>query len=272
MRLLAIQPSGFVDLYVHLPVDQLRSLLAADQELCGSHRVTAEELDRLLAAAPPSYTAAGGSAANTLRGLAMGFGLDVGVVGAVGSDAAGSAFQSSMSEAGVDVSRLVVKQGCGTARCGVFITPDGQRTMRTAQDGAGAIAAGELTEDLFRGVEWVSFSCYAFFKPGLVDAIVRAARACKLKVACHLASWEARSVDPRGISAAAASPAPAPSPATPRAHREAARPALPQVVRNFWAPLQELLASGDVTAVFANEDEAREFLVGLSTSGRECAA
>lgn len=191
MRLLAIQPSGFVDLHVHLGADHLHGLLGGDdQEIGGSHRVSSAELDTLLAAAPPSSTAAGGSAANTLRGMSMGFGLRVGVIGAVGSDPAGVVFQTSMQEAGVDISRLVIKQGCGTARCGVFITPDGQRTMRTAQDGAGAIAADELTKTSFQGVEWVSFSCYAFFKPGLVDAIMRAARACKVKVALHLASRE----------------------------------------------------------------------------------
>lgn len=201
MRLLAIQPSGFVDLHVHISTEHLRSLLQADQELGGSHRISSAELDALLAAAPPSSTSAGGSAANTLRGMSMGFGLQVGVVGAVGSDAAGTVFQTSMQQAGVDVSRLVSKAGCGTARCGAFITPDGQRTMRTAQDGAGSIVADEVTEELFRGVEWVSFSCYAYFKPGLVDAIMRAARACKSKVALHLASREVR---PAAVTCAAA--------------------------------------------------------------------
>lgn len=44
-----------------------------------------------------------------------------------------------------------------------------------------------------------------------------------------------------------------------------------QVVRNFWGALQELLASGDISAVFGNEDEAREYLIGFNASGTGCA-
>lgn len=42
-----------------------------------------------------------------------------------------------------------------------------------------------------------------------------------------------------------------------------------QVVRNFWGKIQELLESGDVTAVFGNEDEAREYLAGFGAAGRK---
>lgn len=57
----------------------LRSL-GVDDELGGSHRVTLEEVRRILAEAGEYYSRAGGSAANTTRGLA-GFGVHARLVG-----------------------------------------------------------------------------------------------------------------------------------------------------------------------------------------------
>ena len=52
-----------------------------DDELGGSHRVDLEEVRRLLAESGEYYSRAGGSAANTTRGLA-GFGVRVRLVSA----------------------------------------------------------------------------------------------------------------------------------------------------------------------------------------------
>jgi sugar/nucleoside kinase (ribokinase family) len=54
---------------------------------------------------------AGGSVANTIRGLNAGFGVSCGIIGACGDDEQGQSFVSNMSSYGVNLSRLRMKKG-----------------------------------------------------------------------------------------------------------------------------------------------------------------
>ena len=59
----------------------------------------------------PLKTLAGGSVANTIRGLSSGFGVSCGILGAVGEDEQGKLFVSNMSSCGVNLSRMKMKEG-----------------------------------------------------------------------------------------------------------------------------------------------------------------
>lgn len=59
----------------------------------------------------PIRTIAGGSVANTIRGLVAGFGVSSGIIGACGDDDEGHLFVHNMSYSGVDLSRLRMKKG-----------------------------------------------------------------------------------------------------------------------------------------------------------------
>ena len=54
---------------------------------------------------------AGGSIANTVRGLSAGFGVSCGIIGAYGDNDQGQLFVSNMSSNGVNLSRLRMKSG-----------------------------------------------------------------------------------------------------------------------------------------------------------------
>lgn len=56
-------------------------------------------------------TIAGGSVANTVRGLSVGFGVRTGLIGAYGDDEQGRLFVTGMSFSGVNLSRLRLKKG-----------------------------------------------------------------------------------------------------------------------------------------------------------------
>ncbi|WVY91803.1 hypothetical protein V8G54_037317, partial [Vigna mungo] len=56
-------------------------------------------------------TLAGGSVANTVRGLRTGFGISSGIIGACGDDDQGEFFVHNMNFNGVDLSRLRKKKG-----------------------------------------------------------------------------------------------------------------------------------------------------------------
>ena len=54
---------------------------------------------------------AGGSVANTIRGLSSGFGVSCGIIGACGDDEQGRLFVTNMTSRGVNLSRMRMKKG-----------------------------------------------------------------------------------------------------------------------------------------------------------------
>jgi adenosine kinase len=78
----------------------------------------------------PAIESSGGSAANTIVGLA-GLGARAAFVGKVKDDDLGRTFGHDIRAAGVDFPTAPAQNGPSTARCYVLVTPDGQRTMNT---------------------------------------------------------------------------------------------------------------------------------------------
>jgi sugar/nucleoside kinase (ribokinase family) len=78
----------------------------------------------------PAIEASGGSAANTMAGIAS-FGGRPAYVGKVRDDQLGEVFAHDMRAAGVDYSVPASPSGPSTARCLILVTPDAQRTMNT---------------------------------------------------------------------------------------------------------------------------------------------
>jgi sugar/nucleoside kinase (ribokinase family) len=72
----------------------------------------------------------GGSAANTLVGLAS-FGGSAAFIGKVAGDELGRAFGADIRRAGVNFDTPALDGGADTGRCLVLVTPDAQRTMQT---------------------------------------------------------------------------------------------------------------------------------------------
>lgn len=87
----------------------------------------AHELYQLMG---PAIEASGGSAANTMAGIAS-FGGRPAYIGKVRDDQLGEVFVHDMRAAGVAVDVSPGRQGPATARCLILVTPDAQRTMNT---------------------------------------------------------------------------------------------------------------------------------------------
>ena len=81
---------------------------------------------------PPGVEASGGSAANTVVGVAA-FGGRAAYIGKVGDDALGEVFRRDLRAVGVgfDVPGASAADGHATARCLIQVTDDAQRTMNT---------------------------------------------------------------------------------------------------------------------------------------------
>ena len=84
----------------------------------------------LYAAMGPAMVTSGGSAGNTMAGIAS-FGGRGAYIGKVRNDELGRLFTHDIKAIGVDFPSRPAKSGPSTARCMIFVTPDGERSMST---------------------------------------------------------------------------------------------------------------------------------------------
>ena len=97
----------------------------------GSMRLIDEaEAERLYGMMGPGRETSGGSAANTVAGLAS-LGLKAGFVGQLGDDDLGGIFIHDIRSLGVEFGTAPRSDVGATARCLILVTPDAQRTMNT---------------------------------------------------------------------------------------------------------------------------------------------
>jgi sugar/nucleoside kinase (ribokinase family) len=97
----------------------------------GSMRlIPADEAETLYAAMGPGREISGGSAANTVAGMAA-LGARPAFVGRVADDQLGGVFAHDIRAAGVDFTTAASAGGAPTGRCLIVVTPDGDRTMNT---------------------------------------------------------------------------------------------------------------------------------------------
>jgi sugar/nucleoside kinase (ribokinase family) len=88
------------------------------------------DADALYAKMGPGTEASGGSAANTVAGIAA-LGGKCGFIGQVADDQLGEVFAHDIRATGVHFATPARSGEPSTARCLIFVTPDGQRTMNT---------------------------------------------------------------------------------------------------------------------------------------------
>jgi sugar/nucleoside kinase (ribokinase family) len=107
------------------------AFLEAEGLVKGSMRVLdTEEATRLYAHMGPARETSGGSAANTMAGIAA-LGGRAGFVGQIAKDQLGDVFAHDIRAQGVEFLTPASNEGVPTGRCLILVTPDAQRTMNT---------------------------------------------------------------------------------------------------------------------------------------------
>ena len=97
----------------------------------GMMLIDADRATSLYQAMGPAQEISGGSAANTLAGMAA-MGCKCAFIGQVADDQLGEVFAHDVRALGIDYATPVrVGSEVPTARCLILVTPDGQRTMNT---------------------------------------------------------------------------------------------------------------------------------------------
>ena len=137
--------------------------------------IPAGEAGRLYEAMGPAIERSGGSAANTIAGLAS-FGAKCGFIGRVAADQFGGIFRHDIRSLGVAYDTPPADDGEPTARCLIFVTPDGERTMNTFLGASVSFSAADIDAPLIEAASIVYLEGYLFDRGEAKEAFKEAAR------------------------------------------------------------------------------------------------
>jgi sugar/nucleoside kinase (ribokinase family) len=113
----------------------------------------------------PATESSGGSAANTLVGLAS-LGGRAGFVGRVADDQLGAVFGHDLRAAGVEYTTAPASDGQPTGRCLILVTPDAQRTLNTFLGAAAEFGPEDLDAQLLARADVLYLEGYLWDEPG----------------------------------------------------------------------------------------------------------
>lgn len=121
----------------------------------------------------PAVEASGGSAANTMAGIAS-FGGKPAFIGKTKADQLGEIFAHDIKAVGVHYQTEPLSDGLATARCIILVTPDAQRTMFTYLGASGSLSAADMDEDLIAASKVLYIEGYQWDLPETKKAIIDA--------------------------------------------------------------------------------------------------
>ena len=121
----------------------------------------------------PASETSGGSAANTVAGVAS-FGGTAAFIGTVRDDQLGEIFRHDIRASGVDFDVPAGTDGPSTARCLILVTPDAQRSMSTYLGISSLVDPANVDEDLVAAAKVVYCEGYLWDMPQTIEAITKA--------------------------------------------------------------------------------------------------
>src|SRR6266446_6415546 len=136
--------------------------------------VDADRAESLYAAMGPAIESSGGSAGNTMAGLAS-LGGAGGYIGKVRDDLLGAVFRHDITAVGVRFDTPAATEGPGTARCLILVTPDAQRTMATYLGACVELGPEDIDPALIAAARITYLEGYLFDPPRAQEAFRTAA-------------------------------------------------------------------------------------------------
>lgn len=130
--------------------------------------------------------ASGGSAANTIHGLAN-LGVKTGFIGKIGKDELGQVFRNDMSSN--NITPHLSESEAESGRAIALISPDSERTFATCLGAAIELSADDLLEHLFEGYTYFHVEGYLVQNKSLIEKAYQIAKAKGLKTSIDLASF-----------------------------------------------------------------------------------
>ena len=123
----------------------------------------------------PAVEVSGGSAANTIVGVAS-LGGRAAFIGKIKDDDLGRVFAHDIRAAGVAFATPPASAGPSTARCYVLVTPDGERTMNTYLGAAQDLHPNDIDADAVAAAQIIYLEGYLWDPPHAKEAFLKAAK------------------------------------------------------------------------------------------------
>ena len=130
--------------------------------------------------------AAGGSAANTVSGLAK-LGVESGFLSKIGKDEVGRFFEKEMIDTHVKPQLLISNTPSG--RVQAIVTPEGERTFATCLGAAAEMHPDDIKPELFIGWDIFYVEGYLVANPTMLNKAIETAKSAGLKIAIDMASY-----------------------------------------------------------------------------------
>ena len=131
--------------------------------------------DKLYQAMTSPVEASGGSAANTLAGIAS-LGGNAAYIGKVANDQLGKAFAQDIRSMGTQFNSTALETGIPTARCLIFVTPDAQRSMSTYLGACVELGPDDVDQDTIQSSQVTYLEGYLWDPPKAKEAFLKAAK------------------------------------------------------------------------------------------------
>lgn len=178
--------SALVDIMTQIPDENiLKELNLPKGSMTYVDAQTSVEIGKKLAYLG-NQMASGGSAANTMSGLAQ-LGIEAGFLSKIGEDEVGRFFEKQMTE--THVKPQMLKSATPSGRVQALVTADGERTFATCLGAAAEMCADDIRPELFEGWDVLYVEGYLVANPTMLDKAVKTAKAAGLKIAIDMASY-----------------------------------------------------------------------------------
>jgi len=169
--------NAMVDILAHVEDD---FLTAHGVEKGIMQLIDTERANQLYGVMGPATEISGGSAANTIAGLAS-LGMNTAYVSKVKNDQLGGIFSHDIKAQGADFDTPLAApdHAAETGRCMVLVSPDGERSMNTYLGVSEFIAPDDIDEGIMADADWLYLEGYRFDGPESHAAFAKAIAACK---------------------------------------------------------------------------------------------
>lgn len=156
-------------------------IATAEEDFLASHELVKGSMalidearaEALYAAMGPGKVISGGSAANTIAGLAS-FGGKGAFIGKVKADELGKLYRHDLTSLGVAFDTPAAADGPATARSFIIVTPDGERTMNTYLGACQGLSPADVDAAAIENADIVYLEGYLWDPPAAKDAFRKA--------------------------------------------------------------------------------------------------
>jgi sugar/nucleoside kinase (ribokinase family) len=133
-----------------------------------------------------SIIASGGSAANTIHGIAR-LGVETGFIGKVGRDELAHLFKSDLELA--NIKPILLESNTASGKAIAFVSPDSERTFATFLGAAVELTASDLQLEMFKGYKYFHIEGYLVQNHDFIEQAVKLAKEAGLIVSLDLAAY-----------------------------------------------------------------------------------